>query len=634
MQMYIILPLLLIFGPLLFGVLVMLAPGWRFKTPLIVLSALVMIAGAVLLALQGSFALSIDARIMKALPLIELLIIAAIIYIGFRIKKWLVIGLGALQLAIGLASEMLPHAAHEHVSALNVDLLSMIMVLIISVIGSLITVYAIGYMKKHEAHGPEQMRSTGLFFLFLIGFLGMMNGLVLSNDLKLLAIFWEATTLCSFMLIGHDRTTAAGESAYRALWINTLGGAALMLASLLGAAGGGPESLDGLVAGGALLPLALICLAAFTKSAQLPFQSWLLGAMVAPTPVSALLHSSTMVKAGVYLIIRLAPGLGDTRLGQVVAITGAFTFALASAMAVSQSNGKKVLAYSTIANLGLIITCAAIHTPLAYAAAILLTCFHAISKALLFLCMGTIEQSIGSRDIEAMEGLMRKMPVTTVIAIIGMVSMMLPPFGMLIGKWMALEAVIMSPLVLFLLIMGSALTVVFWSKWIGRIQTVAYHPSYKVEDVPFSMFAAKGILLSGVVVATVTVVPFFKRIIGPMAVAAFSGVEVAPRSWDLMKSVDSFIEWPLFAMLGFVVLVLLLTIKGINKSHVREPFLCGENLEGARTTFEFRSLMDKGESARIRSYYLNPLFGEAHLTAWANPVAMALIFVMFGVIGK
>ncbi|MDD3805099.1 MAG: NADH-quinone oxidoreductase subunit L [bacterium] len=634
MHLYTFLSLLLIFGPLIFGLLVMLAPGWRYKTPVIVLSALTIMAGGILLALQGPFTLSIDSGLMKALPLIELLILAIIIYIGFAIKKMLIIGLGILQLAIGLISDMLPHSVQAHVPTLKVDLLAVIMVLIVSVIGPLIVMYAIGYMKRYEVHGPEQMRSTGLFFFFLIGFLGVMNGLVMSNDLKLLAIFWELTTLCSFMLIGHDKTEDAGESAYRALWINSLGGAALMLASFLSISASGSASLDELVAVGSLLPLALICLAAFTKSAQLPFQSWLLGAMVAPTPVSALLHSTTMVKAGVYLIIRLAPGLGGTRMGQVVAIAGAFTFALASAMAISQSNGKKVLAYSTIANLGLIIICAAIHTPLAYAAAILLTCFHAISKAMLFLCVGTIEQGIGSRDIEDMEGLMRKMPITTVIAIIGMVSMMMPPFGMLIGKWMALEAVIMSPLVLFLLIMGSALTVVFWSKWIGRIQTVAYHPVYKIEDVPFSMFATKGVLLLGIIAAAAVVVPLFKRVISPMAMAMFSETVVTSRSWDLMNSASAFIEWPLFFMLALVAPVLFLVVRGIKKSHIRQPFLCGENLEGAKTTFEFRTLMDKGESARIRSYYLNPLFGEAHLTAWANPIAIALIFIMFGVISK
>ena len=133
--------------------------------------------------------------------------------------------------------------------------------------------------------------------------------------------------------------------------------------------------------GGALLiPLALLCLAGFTKSAQVPFQSWLLGAMVAPTPVSALLHSSTMVKAGVFVVVRFAPAFAGTFFSQCLTIVGAFTFLVTIALALGQRNGKKILAYSTISNLGLIIACAGINTPTALAAGILLILFHAISK--------------------------------------------------------------------------------------------------------------------------------------------------------------------------------------------------------------------------------------------------------------
>ena len=133
------------------------------------------------------------------------------------------------------------------------------------------------------------------------------------------------------------------------------------------------------------IPLALIAVAGLTKAAQMPFSTWLTGAMVAPTPVSALLHSSTMVKAGVYLLVLFAPLFSQTWVGVFLALIGAFTFVVTSALAISQSNAKKVLAYSTIANLGLITACAGIGTPEAIMAAILLIIFHAVSKALLFL---------------------------------------------------------------------------------------------------------------------------------------------------------------------------------------------------------------------------------------------------------
>lgn len=194
-----------------------------------------------------------------------------------------------------------------------------------------------------------------------------------------------------------------------------------------------------------LLPFAFLCLAAFTKSAQVPFESWLCGAMVAPTPVSALLHSATMVKAGTYLLLRMAPAFAGTTMSTIVALFGAFTFVGTCMLAVSQSNAKKILAYSTISNLGLIIACVGINTPASMVAATMIIIYHSVSKGLLFMCVGAIEQRIGSRDIEDMRGLYSVMPRTAIITAIGIFTMMLPPFGMLIGKWMAIEAIARAP---------------------------------------------------------------------------------------------------------------------------------------------------------------------------------------------
>ena len=164
------------------------------------------------------------------------------------------------------------------------------------------------------------------------------------------------------MLIKHDGTDIAVKNATRALWMNMLGGVAFVFAMLFFRSQGLPLSLQEIIAAGstaklALLPIGFLCFAGFTKAAQVPFQSWLCGAMVAPTPTSALLHSSTMVKAGVYLVIRLAPAFAGTLFSNYVALFGAFTFLMAAVLALSQSNGKKILAYSTISNLGMIIAC-------------------------------------------------------------------------------------------------------------------------------------------------------------------------------------------------------------------------------------------------------------------------------------
>ena len=191
-----------------------------------------------------------------------------------------------------------------------------------------------------------------------------------------------------------------------------------------------------------LLPAALLCFAGITKSAQLPFSSWLLGAMVAPTPVSALLHSSTMVKAGVYLVLRMAPVVTGTKVGMMVALVGAVTFVVGSLAAITTSEAKRVLAWSTVANLGLIVLCGGIGTYEAVWAGILLIIFHAVAKCLLFLCVGVVEHKLHSRNIEDMSGLVVRMPRVAIMMQIGMAGMFLAPFGMLISKWAVLKAVV------------------------------------------------------------------------------------------------------------------------------------------------------------------------------------------------
>jgi len=619
----------LILGPIAFGLAAYFTRG-LLRNSLIVAAAVVTAVFGLLLPFQGIFNYSLPVFFAGPAFLLELALISLFIYIGVNRRNWLVASLAGVQLVLALVEKFYPRHGEEQAATFVIDPLSIILVLIISVIGSLILIYAIGYMAKHAEHSPKTAAPLGQFFFFLIAFLGFMNGLVLANDFRWLAIFWEATTLCSFMLIGTDGTEEAKQSATRAININIFGGTALALAPVIALYQGGGESLTGIMGSGLLIPMALICLASFTKSAQLPFQSWLLGAMVAPTPVSALLHSSTMVKAGSYIILRIAPAMIGTPLANIIAIIGALTFVGASALAIGQSNGKKVLAYSTIANLGLIVACAGINTPLAFAAAIMILCYHAISKALLFLCVGTIEQTIGSRDIEDMSGIMFKMPVTTTIAIIGMISMLALPFGLLISKWMAIEAAVRYPLVLFLIIIGSALTIFFWAKWIGRIVTASYHEEYKIEKIPFSMMGTMLTLVTGVIVLGLSAVPLYQLFVRPVAMAAYQHVTTVAAAWRVMQSVDKFMEAPLFISLFVVLVAILLAMRSIKESHIRQPFLCGENAEKEVTSFEFRSLADKRETAYLSSYYMSPVFGEDKLTGWFNPVAIALILIMFG----
>lgn len=639
-QVNTLLLLLLIAGPVVLGLLALAAPGRVARSAVVTLAAALTAAAGILLATRGSLFAALTVTLAPwtswAAFGLEALLCLVILIIGLRARNWMICVLAAVQLGLVLSGPFLPATHGESAPQFIIDPLSIILVLVVSVVGAAIVFYALGYMKKHAEHAPATARGNGVFFFFLVGFLGVMNGLVLANDLRWLSAFWEATTLCSFFLIGHDGTDEARRNAQRALLINTFGGAAMVLAGVVMAIHG-TESLTGIsemhMAGFAQLAMLLLCLAAFTKSAQMPFQSWLLGAMVAPTPVSALLHSATMVKAGSYLVLRLAPAFAGTTLMTIVAVAGAFTFAATSALAISQSNGKKVLAYSTIANLGLIVTCAGIGTPLAYAAALMILCFHAISKGLLFLCVGTIEQSVGSRDIEDMGGIMRTMPLTTLLALAGMVSMLAPPFAMLLSKWLAIEAAIHSPMILVLLVAGSAFTVLFWAKWIGRIQTVSYHEKYQIEKLPLSMSSMMLVLGIGVLVAGVVAIPLFRGEFAPITKATFPLATLTAQR--VLEQAGSLMTLPIFVFLGLALVAWYVSARRFREANVRAPFLCGENVhvEGEPATYMFRGIMDKPDKAWSTSYYLRSLFAEERLTPWANLLAAMILLTLFGVLG-
>jgi ech hydrogenase subunit A len=396
---------------------------------------------------------------------IDFALMVTFLVLGVRDRSLLVIVLAVLQI-VPLAWFEFSGQAEGQDPALLFNFLGLVMVLITSVIGSLICIYAVKYM-EHDKHWPG-------FFAAMLVFLGAMNGAVMCNNLVWFLMFWEATTLCSYLLIRHERTTEAKKSAWRALTITLGGGLALLLGIMLAQHYYGSILLSDLSAGPvlgglALLPLGFMALAAFTKSAQVPFQSWLLGAMVAPTPVSALLHSATMVNLGAYFLLRLSPMISSVaELQWIVGLVGAFSFLATSILAIGQSSSKRVLAYSTIGNLGLIIMCAAIGTTEALFAGMVLLLFHAISKALLFLSVGVVKHQLGSDDIEPMLGLRDAFPFVSFALLVGVVTILLPPFGVFASKWMISEVALDFLPITFMLALGFGASVVFYAKWLGR----------------------------------------------------------------------------------------------------------------------------------------------------------------------
>lgn len=352
-----------------------------------------------------------------------------------------------------IASGQTFHFRRQWVPTLGVNLsftldgLSLLFTLLITGIGALVLIYAGGYMAGRS--------SMGRFYGFLLMFMGAMLGLVLADNLLLLYVFWELTSLSSYFLIGFDHERAESRAAaLQALLVTGAGGLALLAGFiLLGQAGGSLELStllgrgDELRAHSLYVPaLVLVLAGAFTKSAQFPFHFWLPSAMEAPTPVSAYLHSATMVKAGVYLLARLNPALGETVLWQtLVTAAGAVTMVLAGLLAIVQTDLKRNLAYSTVSALGVMVLLLGIGVQGAVQACLVFLLAHALYKGALFMIAGILDHETGTRDLNHLGGLARLMPVTAGAAALAAVSLAgFGPVLSFIGKEMMFEAVLDS----------------------------------------------------------------------------------------------------------------------------------------------------------------------------------------------
>ncbi len=321
--------------------------------------------------------------------------------------------------------------------AFFLDPLSLIFAILISGIGGFIILYAASYLKNHP--------HLGRFLGFILAFMASMLGLVLANDIITLFVFWEATSITSFLLIGFDSHRAeARRAAIQALVVTGGGGLALLAGLILLSLSTGSLLLsDMLFFNGRsldndlyVLILLLILGGAFTKSAQIPFHFWLPNAMEAPTPVSAYLHSATMVKAGVYLLMRLNPVLGQQPLWtEILSIVGALTLVVGSILAMASRDLKRMLAYTTMASLGLLVLLIGMGSQEALLAAMVYLVAHSFFKGAFFMLAGGVDHSTGTRDIYAVSGLYRVMPLTAVTAALAALSMCgLPPFLGFVAK--------------------------------------------------------------------------------------------------------------------------------------------------------------------------------------------------------
>ena len=365
---------------------------------------------------------------------------------------------------------------------LRLDGLALMFTLLITGIGLLIILYAAWYLHHDDP--------AGKFYSLLMLFMAAMLGIALSDNLLLLVVFWELTSVSSFLLVGYWGHKAEARAGARMALAVTGGGGLVMLAGVLVLGHiAGTYELSVLLAMGeqvrahALYPLALglILIGCFTKSAQWPFHFWLPEAMAAPTPVSAYLHSATMVKAGIFLLLRLYPVLGGSGLFEaVVAAVGLLTMVFAAYVAVFKHDLKGLLAYSTISHLGLIVFLIGLSSPLSAVAAVFHILNHATFKAALFMTAGIIDHETGTRDMRRLGGLMKFMPWTATLAMVAAAAMAGVPLanGFLSKEMFFTEAVAGQGSFTFGLLVPVAAT-------LGGIFSMAYSLRF-IHDVFFN----------------------------------------------------------------------------------------------------------------------------------------------------
>lgn len=416
----------------------------------------------------------------------------------------------------------------------RLDGLALLFALLITGTGALVLAYSAGYLGTHPR--------AGRFYAALLLFMGAMLGLVLADNVFALFVFWELTSVASFLLIGFDHTRADARSAARqALLVTGSGGLALLAGLiLLGTAGGSYELSELLERGAAVrshpfyLPVfVLVLLGAATKSAQFPFHFWLPGAMAAPTPVSAYLHSATMVKAGVYLLARLHPVLGGTDEWRVAVTTlGAVTMVTSGVLAVCASDLKQILAYSTVSALGTLVLMLGVGSSGAVQAAVVFLLAHALYKGALFMVAGAIDHETGTRDIGELGGLWRAMPYTAAAAALaGLALAGVGPFLAFIGKEALFEAVWASAEARAVLVPAAVFA---GALFVAVAGLVAVGPFFgpprpglaKAHEAPPSMWLGPAVLAVAGFVAGVWPGPVAEWVVSP-AVAAVVGAPTA-----------------------------------------------------------------------------------------------------------
>jgi len=421
------------------------------------------------------------------IPLVGSVLIPVFAKFGEKIRNWFAVVVSFV--TAGYALSMIPLIMSHHGEPIDWSITCVFMANIAAGIGALIVLYSIGYMSHEEG--------LTRYYFFILFFIGGMVGLVMANNFLQLFIFWEIVGLCSYALIGFWYKTKKASDAGMKAFVVTKAGDVLMLIGIvmIFALTGSFDFMStkafiegGKIALSMLLMISLLIFAgAIGKSAQFPLQTWLPDAMEGPTTVSALIHAATMVKAGVYLTARtftFFSGISEWLL--IVAYIGGITALLTATIAIVSNDIKRVLAYSTISQLGLMITALGLGTTLGLFASQFHVMSHAIFKALLFLCAGSVMHSVGTTDIVKMGGLRKYMPITFITSFIGILALSgVPPFNGFWSKDLIILAALESHIypILGLIILASIFTAAYSFRWLGLVFFGKYRGKEKESNI-------------------------------------------------------------------------------------------------------------------------------------------------------
>jgi ech hydrogenase subunit A len=577
-------------------VLPLVISGLLLVLPKFLSRIFVIITAIILSSVSIYLFISIPAPIHLQLPLYvnqvvaaaDILLLLFFAQIAIRRKNLLVGLLTAAQL-IGTLY-LITSNSLESSFQLVIDKLSCFMFLLINIISGIIAVFSLKYIDEENCSTFRKK----YFLSILFWFIAVMNLLVSSDNLEYFFLFFELTTLASFLLIGFRKDETSVKNALTALWMNQIGGVAILIAVFFISYNGyGEITFSNLLqhgsAGTILMPLTLLSIAALIKGAQMPFSKWLLGAMVAPTPVSALLHSSTMVKIAPFMILRLSPALKGTPIAWIIIGLTGFVFAASAVVALSQDNFKRILAHSTIALLALMIMMGAVGTPVTVIAALTLIVFHGISKCMLFLNAGVLERMFHLKQTSDMDRLAESGPFTSLVLTFGFMSLLLPPFGAFIGKWFSIETIgalsnerIVGALVIVLIALGSAVFSLLYFKVLGLlIARTGRTDKFKFErENPYytvTILILLALIIGGVLGLPFLLTDYFSPVASsilkvPVATSIEGwGIHVESMRLPIVPMIIAFLLLPTAIALGMFV-----KFKNVDRA---KEYTCGEKID-------------------------------------------------------